>query len=108
MNTEYFLSFVQIGQVDMNLTVETSGTKQSLIKYVNSVGCCQYDNTTIRAKAIHLGEQLIQHILSFIVTTHCRILTTSSTHRIYLIDKNNTRSFFFGLFKEVAHSRRAD
>ena len=38
MYAEYFLTFVQVGQVYMYLTVETSGTKQCLVQHVYTVG----------------------------------------------------------------------
>ena len=102
MYAKYFFTFVQVGQVYMYLTVETSGTKQRLIQYVYTVGRCQNDNTTVGTETVHLCQQLVQRVLTFIISTHCRILSTCTSHGINLINKDDTGSLFLCLLEQVA------
>ena len=102
MYAEYFLTFVQVGQVYMYLTVETSGTKQRLVQHVYAVGSSQNDNTTVGTEAIHLCQQLVQCVLAFIISTHCRVLATCTSHSINLINKDDTGSLFLCLLEQVA------
>ena len=48
--------------------------------------------TAIGSKTIHLSQQGIQRILTLIVTTHSRVLGTSSAYSVNLINKNNAGS----------------
>ena len=105
MHAKNLFALIKIGKVDMNLTIETTRTQQCLVKNVNTVGSRKNDNATICSKAIHLSQQLVERILTFIVTTHCGILSTSTSHSINLIDKDDTWSLLLGLTEKIAHTR---
>ena len=53
---KYSFTFVQVRQVNMNLSVETSSTQQSLVQNISTVCCSQHDDTTIGTETIHFGE----------------------------------------------------
>ena len=91
MYLEDGFSFTQVGQVDIDLTVETSGTQQSRVEHIGTVRGCEDDHTAVGAEAVHLGEQGIQGVLTFIVTAHGGVLRTGSSHSINLIDEDDTR-----------------
>ena len=74
MHLEDFLTLVQVGKVNIYLTVKTSCTQQCLVQHVSTVGCGQNDDTAIGAKAVHLGKQLVQSAFALVITTHCRTL----------------------------------
>ena len=74
MYLEDSLALCHVGQVDVDLTVETSGTQQCLVKHVDAVGGCQNDDTRVGAKAVHLGEQGVERVLALIVATHGGVL----------------------------------
>ena len=57
-------------QVYVYLTVETSGTKQCLVKYVHTVGSGKDNHTTIGTEAVHFSQQLIQSVFTLIISTH--------------------------------------
>ena len=101
---EYFFTFVKVGQVYVYLTVETSGTKQCLVKYVHTVGSGKDNHTTIGTEAVHFSQQLIQSVFTLIISTHCRVFATSTAYRVNFIDKDNTRSFFFSLLEQVTYA----
>ena len=82
--------------------VETSRTGQCRVKRFRTVGCCQNNNTVISLKTIHLRKQLVQGLLTFIVST-CHLSVTFLTNGIDLINEYDTRCFFLCLFKEVTN-----
>ena len=55
VDLENFSPLLKIRKIDMNLTVETSGTKQCFIEDIYTVGSGQNNDATVRAEAIHFG-----------------------------------------------------
>ena len=108
VNEEDGLTFVQAREIDMNLTVETTCTQEGAIQHIYTVGSGKDDDTTVGAETIHLGEEGIQSVLTLIVATHGRVLATSSTYGINLIDEDDARSFLLSLTEEVANTRGTD
>ena len=107
VNIEDSLTLAQLRQVHMNLTVKTSGTQQRRIKDVSTIRSSQDNHTTIRAKTVHLRQQLVESILAFIIATHRKVFRTRTPHSINLIDKDDTRSLVLSLSKKVTHTTRA-
>ena len=70
MHVEYLLTLGKVGQVDANLTVETSGAQQCLVEHVDTVGSCKYDDTAIGAESVHLCKQGVERVLALIVASH--------------------------------------
>ena len=56
MHIENFLSFVYIGQVNVYLTVEPSGTKQRFVQDIGTVGGSQDYYTAVGTKTIHFSQ----------------------------------------------------
>ena len=104
MYAEYFFTFVKVGQVYVYLTVETSGTKQCLVKYVHTVGSGKDNHTTVGTEAVHFSQQLIQGVFTLIISTHCRVFATSTAYRVNFVDKDNAGSFFFSLLEQVTYA----
>ena len=67
VDLENFSSLLKIRKIDVNLTVETSGTEQRLVEDVRTVGCREYDDTGIGVESVHLGKQLVQSVLAFVI-----------------------------------------
>ena len=82
--------------------VETSRTGQCRVKRFRTVGCRQNDNSVVALETIHLSKELVQSLFALIVSA-CHLTVTFLTDGINLINKHDTRSFFFGLFKEVTY-----
>ena len=74
MHLEDFLTLVQVGKVNINLTVKTSSTQQCLVQHISAVGCGQNDDTAIGAKTVHFREQLIERAFALVIATHSRAL----------------------------------
>ena len=67
VDLEYFLPFLQLRKINMNLAVETPGPEESLVQNVRPVGRRKYDHTGIGVEAVHLGKQLVERVLTLIV-----------------------------------------
>ena len=83
-------------------TVKTSRTSQCRVKRFRTVGRCQNNDTVIFLKTIHLSKQLVQSLLTFIVST-CHLSVSFLTDSIDLINEYDTRCFFLCLFKEITN-----
>ena len=103
--TEYLLALVQVGQVYMYLTVKATCTQQCLVEDIYTVCRSQDDDTRVGTKSIHLGEQLVQRILTLIIATHRRVLATRTAYSVNLIDEDDTGRLLLSLTEEVAHTR---
>ena len=102
MDLEDFFPPLQIRQFYRYTAVKTPGTGQCRIKRFRTVGSRQNNDTAVSLKTIHFRQKLIQSLLPFIIAAHTAGISLLSD-RINLIDKNNTRSFFLCLFKEVTN-----
>ena len=89
MYDEYFLALVEVGQVDVDLAVEASGTEQSLVEHVGAVGGCHDDDTAVGAEAVHLGEESVEGVLTLVVASHSGVLGAGTAHGIYLVDEDD-------------------
>ena len=105
VNIENLLTLLHIRQANLNLTVETTSTHQRLIQNVGAVCCRQHDYARIGLEAIHLGEHLVECVLTLVVAREARVLATRTTDGVNLVDENDTRSLLLCLLEEVSHSR---
>ena len=94
------LTSLKIRQFHRNTTVKTSRTGKCRVKGFRTVGRCQNDNTIVSFKSIHLRKQLVQCLLTFIIST-CHLAITFLSDSINFINKYDTRCFFLCLFKEI-------
>ena len=100
-------SALEIGIADRYLTVETTRTRQRGVEYVGAVGRCHNDNALVRAETVHFNEQLVERLLSLVVSAAetCSAVTTDGVDLIY---KYYTCRRFSREFKEVSDTRRTD
>ena len=107
MHQQNFLASRQIGIRHDDLTVETPRTQQSGVKHVGTVRRGNQNHRFVRIKAVHFDQQLVQRLFPLIVpAAQSRAAVTPD--RVDFVDKDQTRRVFFGLFKHIAHARRAD
>ena len=88
----------------MYLTVETSRSQERLVQNVGAVSCSKYYDTAIRTKAVHLGQQLVERILSFVVRTHAWVLATGTTHCVNLVNEYYTWRLLLRLLEQIPHT----
>ena len=102
MYQEYLLTFVQVWQVYMDLTVETSCSEQGRVEHVGTVGGSEDNDTAVGTKTVHLCEQGVQRVLTLVVTTHRGVTAARTAHGINLINEDDARRLCLGLLEEVA------
>ena len=101
VHEEDLLTVVDVGKVYIDLTVEAACTQEGCVEDVGAVRSCQHDDPAIGAEAIHLGEELIQRILTLIVAPEVVVATTGTTHRIDFVDEDDTGGLLLGGLEEV-------
>ena len=69
VHTQDRLAALEVGAVDHDLTVETSGTQQRGVENVGTVGRREEDHAGLDVEAVHLDEQLVERLLTFVVAT---------------------------------------
>ena len=108
MHLKDFLTLIQVRQINVNLTVKTTGPHQSLVQNIGPVGRSQDNHPAVGVKTIHLRQQLIERILPLIVGRETGILAPGTSHRIDFIDKHDAGSFFLGLAEQIPHTGSTD
>ena len=86
---EDLLSRLLVRERNVNQLIETSGSKNSRVYDVGSVGCTYDENVLLAAHAIHFCQNLIDHAIccsSSITNT----ASSSLSNRIQLIKEEDT------------------
>ena len=89
MYLEDGFTLLDIGQFDVNLTVETAGTQQGAVEDIGSVGGSHHYDTVVGPETVHFGKQLVKRVFTFIVGVAQSAMTASATNGVNLIDKDN-------------------
>ena len=95
-----------IGIVDGDLPVKTTGTEQCGVQNVGAVGCRHDDDALVRAETVHFHKQLVQRLLALVVSA-AQARAAVTTDGVYLINEDDCRRGAPGGFKQVAHARSA-
>mmetsp|Transcript_5693 Transcript_5693/g.8374 ORF Transcript_5693/g.8374 Transcript_5693/m.8374 type:complete len:286 (+) Transcript_5693:880-1737(+) len=98
---------LEIGKIDCDLTIESSRAEKCVIKNVKPVRGSNGDNTRIAIETIHFDQNLIQCLLTLIVTSSesCSALTSNG---IDFINEDDTRGVLLGLVKHITHTRSSN
>lgn len=67
VHTQDVLAAVEVGSVDDDLAIESSGAQQCGIQNLGTVRRGHEDHALLRVEAVHLREQLIEGLLAFVV-----------------------------------------
>ena len=105
MNLKNLLTARKIRRLNRNLTVKTARTQQGRIQNIRTVRRSNQDDVGVRIETIHLNQQLVQRLLTLVVTA-TDAGATLAAHRIDLINKNDRRRRILSLLKQVAHAGR--
>ena len=101
------LAALDVGQADVDLTVEAARAEQGLIEDVGTVGGRHDDDAVVGLEAVHLDQQLVQGLLALVVTA-AETGTALTAHSIDLINEDDAGHGLFCLVEEVAHTGCAD
>ena len=91
MHLKNGLSLVHVRHVHIDLPVETSGAHQCLVQNVCAVGGRKDDHPTVGAKTVHLRQELVQGVLSFVVGPKICVFAPCAANGINLIDEDDGR-----------------
>src|SRR5690554_4032117 len=105
VNLENLSPIVQVGQLHVYLPVEASCPEQGFIEHVGTVRGRENNDSTVGAEAIHLGEELIQRILTLVVRAEVGVFTTGTAHGIDLVDEHDTGCLLLRLSEKIAYPR---
>ena len=106
MNLQDIHTTFEIRLLDDDTAVKTSRTKKCFIKHLRTVGCTEDHKSLGAVKAIHLGEKLVQCLLTLIIAAAI-LAVTALTDRIDLVNKDNTRSHRLCLLEQITHTGSA-
>ena len=95
-----------VGPVHQHLTVEATGAKQGLIEDFGAVGGGEDDQPDRAVEAIHFGEQLVQRLLTLVVSAGRSSDTACAAQSIQFINEDDRRRLPARLFEQVAHTGR--
>ena len=101
---DLFTAF-QVRQLYRNTPVETARSCKRRVQGFRTVRRCQDDDAVVCLKSIHLCKELVQGLLSLVISSDSSV--TFLSDRINLIDKYNTRRFLLRLFEKITHFRRS-
>src|SRR5207342_292432 len=101
------LTALDIRPADNDAPIETTGTEQSGIEHVRTVGRGNENDALIGLEAIHLDEQLVQRLLALVVAA-AKARATVPADGVDLVDEDDARGVLLALLEQVADTRRPD
>ena len=108
MHAEYLFATLNIGTIDGDLTIESTGTQERPVENIRSVRTRQHDDALLGTETVHLNQKLIQRVFALIVASCEATATTLTTDGVDFVDENDGRLLLTRLGKQIANSRRAD
>ncbi len=96
-----------VGAVDDDLAVEAARPQQRRIEHVRPVGRGDQDHAGVLIEAVHLDEQLVQRLFALVVAA-AEAGAALAADRVDLVDEDDARRRFLGLFEQIADARGAD
>ena len=107
MHTKNFFTAFDIWVAHGDLTVKPARTQQCRVEHVFTVGRRDDDDALVGLKTVHLNQQLVQCLFTFVITT-AHANTTCATNGVNLVDENDAGRVFLGLLEHVAHTGCTD
>lgn len=105
MHAENCLASFEVGQLHLNPTVEAPRAQQRLVEALGTVRRSQDHHTLAAVEAVHLGQELVERLLAFVVAAVGAVAPLADG--IDLVDEDDAGSLFARLLEEVAHLGRA-
>ena len=104
VDEEDLLPLIEVGQVNVDLSVKAAGTHECLVEDVGTVGSRHDDDSAIGVEAVHLSQQLIEGILPLVVASEAGILSPRATDGIDLIDEDDAGTFLLCRAEEISNA----
>ena len=87
------LAALEIGQFHRNTAVKAAGTGQSRVEGIRTVGGREDDDAAVALEAVHLGEQLVQGLLTLVVAAQLAAVALLA-NGVYLVDEHDAGGLF--------------
>ena len=107
MDLQNFQTTPDIGVRNHHLTIKTTRAQEGRVENIGTVGRGNQNDAFIRLETIHLNQQLVKGLLTFIVAT-AKTGTAMATDRINFIDKDDTGSVLFPLHEKITNTAGTD
>ena len=107
MDLEDLLTPPQVWQRHDDLAVEAARTQQRRIEHVGAVRRSDDDDALVALEAVHFDEQLVQGLLTLVMTT-TEARATMATDGIDLVDEDDAGRVLLRLIEHVPDAGRAD
>ena len=90
---------LQIRAVHDDPPVKTAGTKEGRVQHLGPVRRAQHQAGRMAVEAVHLRQQLVQRLLTLVVSAQTGI--TALSNGVYLVDKNNAGGMLLRLLEQI-------
>jgi len=100
-------AIIEFRQRDDHLAVEAAGAQQRRIEDVGAVRRRHHDDAFGGLEAVHLGEHLVERLLTLVVTA-AEACASLAADRVDLVDEDDGLAGLAGGFEQVADSARTD
>ena len=107
VNPEDLFAAFESREVYNHLPVKPAGPQQGRVEHIGPVGGRNNDNTFLSIKAIHLHEQGVERLLTFIMSA-ADAAETAAADRVDFINEDDARGIFLSLLKHIAHAGGPD
>src|SRR5690242_1119066 len=92
---------------DRNVPVEAAWAQQRGVENIRPVRGCEYDHEIGLRKAIHLAQNLIERLLTFVVTA-AQSRAALPADGVDFVDENDGRRVFLRCPKQIADAAGAN
>jgi hypothetical protein len=107
VNEQDAFASLDVGPIHDDAAIETPGAEERRIEHVGTVGRGDEDHAFVRLEAVHLDQQLVQRLLTFVVTA-TETGTAMASDRVDFVDEHDAGGVLLALLEEVADARGAD
>src|SRR5262249_7692810 len=107
VNLQNRFAAANVRKINHDLPVKAARTEKGRVKNIGPVRCSNDDDPFLSIEAIHLDEQRVQGLFTFIVAA-TETMTTTPTHGINFVDEDQAGRILACLFEHVADAAGAD
>ena len=100
-------AILEFGERNDDLAIETPGSKQGGIEDVGPVGGRHHHDALGALEAVHLGEHLVEGLLSLVVSA-AEASAAFAADGVDLVDEDDRLPHLASRFEQVAHAAGAD
>src|SRR5690606_17576345 len=93
-----------VRRVNGDRSVEAARTQERRIQHVGAVGGGEDDYAFAPREAVHLGEDLIEGLLTFVVSADGASTAAGAANRVDFVDEDDGWRYLPRRFEQLAHA----